>query len=369
MVVVAQAAHRLAEGVSVRVFVEFCVVFALVWIAWVNGSVYLELHGREDGRTRIFVFFQMGIVALLAVFTSEAAGATGQAFAVVYAAFLVVLTWLWYSVRLQDRQVRPEFLAVTGAYVAGGAVSVVVIFGSAFLPSEPRLMVWAGFAVAWVAAIIWVGRQARPGLASGVTPTESLVERFGLFTIIVLGEVVFGVVEGLSVAEHDVVTLSTGILALLLGFGFWWMYFDVIGRRMPRYHGLAVATWVLSHLPITLAIAAAGAAMIGLIEHAHDAQTPEGTAWLLAGAVALGLVAQAVAARTLEVARRLTEVYTPVSSVMVGGAVAAVIVGVVRPAPWLLALVLVAIFVTMWLVAVNRFLRAGIWGEAGHRSD
>ena len=41
----------------------------------------------------------------------------------------------------------------------------------------------------------------------------------------------------------------------------------------------------------TMSIAAAGAAMASLIEHAHDARTPPGTAWLLAGAVALGLLA------------------------------------------------------------------------------
>ena len=48
--VIGQAAHHLAEHVSARGFVEFAVIFALIWIAWVNGSVYLELHGREDGR-------------------------------------------------------------------------------------------------------------------------------------------------------------------------------------------------------------------------------------------------------------------------------------------------------------------------------
>jgi low temperature requirement protein LtrA len=47
--VVAQAAHHLAGHVSVRGLAEFAVVFALVWIAWTNGSLYLELHGREDG--------------------------------------------------------------------------------------------------------------------------------------------------------------------------------------------------------------------------------------------------------------------------------------------------------------------------------
>jgi uncharacterized membrane protein len=70
--VISQAAHHLAEHVSVRGLAEFAVVFALIWIAWINGSLYLELHGREDGRTRSIVFAQMGILVLLAVFTADA---------------------------------------------------------------------------------------------------------------------------------------------------------------------------------------------------------------------------------------------------------------------------------------------------------
>ena len=71
--VIAQAAQHLADHVSARGVDEFAVVFAMIWIAWVNGSIYLDLHGREDGRTRNIVFIQMGILVLLAVFTADAA--------------------------------------------------------------------------------------------------------------------------------------------------------------------------------------------------------------------------------------------------------------------------------------------------------
>src|SRR6185436_4235592 len=104
--------------------------------------------------------------------------------------------------------------------------------------------------------------------------TDSMVERFGLFTIIVLGEVVIGIVDGLSQAEQDLVTIATGIIGLVIGFGFWWMYFDVVGRRLPRAEGSAVANWILSHFPITLSIAATGAALVSLIEHAHHSPAP-----------------------------------------------------------------------------------------------
>src|SRR5579859_1806903 len=73
-VVIAQAAHPLEQHVSARRAGAFAVVFALTWIAWTNGSLYLELHGREDGRTRAFVFIQIGVLALVAVFAATAAG-------------------------------------------------------------------------------------------------------------------------------------------------------------------------------------------------------------------------------------------------------------------------------------------------------
>jgi len=359
--VVSQAANHLAAHVSVNGFIEFAVVFSMTWIAWTNGSLYLELHGRGDGRTRTYVFGQMGILAVLAVFAADAGGGGGRAFAFAYAAFLLAMTWLWYTVRRQDRVDRPEFLVDTGRYVTAMVLSVVVITVSAFLPADLRLVVWAMFVVAWIVFLLLLGRS-RIGLGRALTPTDSLVERFGLFTIIVLGELVFGVVDGLSLAEHDAKTVSTGLIALVLGFGFWWIYFDVVGGRLPKPEGRALAEWILSHYLITLSIAAAGAAMVSLIGHAHDARTPTTTAWLLAGAVAVGLFGVVLAARALLDVKPLNAVYQPLNFAMVVGAVAAVFVGWARPAPWLLALLLVVVLSTLWAVAVRGFLLAGAWG-------
>jgi low temperature requirement protein LtrA len=197
----------------------------------------------------------------------------------------------------------------------------------------------------------------------GLGPTDSLVERFGLFTIIVLGEVVIGVVDGLSAAERDAKTIVTGMLALSMGFGFWWIYFDLVGGRLPRADRGALANWVMSHLPIALAITAAGAGMVSLIGHAHDGGTPTGTSWLLAGAVATGLLALVLTEQALADAERLFLVFHPLRLALTAGAAAALLVGWLRPAPWLLALLLVAILSVLWFFAVSRFLRADAWGE------
>src|SRR5258708_16991549 len=237
---------------------------------------------------------------------------------------------------------------------------VVVILVSAFLPAELGLMVWAIYTVAWVFLLLLFGRS-RVGLGRGMTPTDSLVERFATITIIVLGEVVFGVVDGLSQSTHDLTTLSTGMTALAVGFGFWWIYFDVVGGKLPKPDGRALANWMLSHFPITLSIAAAGAGMVSLIEHAHESSTPAATSWLLSGAVAVGLAFLIPTWRALADSSRLPSVYRPLWIATLAGAVASVVIRWSRPAPWLLAVMLVVVLGLVWAVAVRGFALAGEW--------
>jgi low temperature requirement protein LtrA len=356
--VISQAGLDVAEHVSLIRLADFAVVFSLAWIAWTNGSLYLELHGRSDGRTRTYVFVQMGILAILAVFARGAGDRDGPAFALTYSAFLAVMTWLWYTVRRQDVTERPELVDETGRYVVAMAVSAALMIASAYLRAEPRLIVWAVLVVGWVVVLLLMGRS-RIGLGRGMTPTDSLVERFGTFVIIVLGEVVFGVVEGLSLANRDLKTIFTGMVALTVGFGFWWIYFDVVGGRLPKGDGRALANWILGHHPVALSIAAAGVGMVSLIAHAHDPRTPAATAWLVSGAVALGLIALVVISRALSDAARLATVYRPLEIAMAAGAVGSVLIGVAQPAPWLLALSLVVVLTLVWAVAIRGFLAAG----------
>jgi low temperature requirement protein LtrA len=359
--VIAQASHHLAGHITLVASLEFAVVFGMIWFAWFNGSLYIELHGREDGRTRLSVFLQMGVLALLAVFTAEAAGGTGQQFAIVYAAFLALMGWHWYAVRELDRIERPEFMRVTFFYVTGMLLSTIAVGASAVLPEGWRLWIWAAFLAGWIGFMLMGSRSSGPQ-SQGIQPTDSLVERFGLFTIIVLGEVILGVVTGLSEAGADALTIATGSLAMVIGFGLWWIYFDLVGRRLPRGGRGTVWTWMLSHLPIQLGIVGAGAAIVNLIEHAHDAVAPPETALLLGGSVAIGLLALVLTERSLEDAVRLENVYRPLAPALVLGAGVALLAGWLAPAPWLLAALLVAVLTLLWFFVVARMIRAGVWG-------
>ena len=107
-----------------------------------------------------------------------------------------------------------------------------------------------------------------------LTVSPSLVERFGLFTIIVLGEIIVGAVSGLSSQHH--LTWEGGLLALLgvlIAVGLWWVYFDFVSHRQPRTTRGHVTSWIYLHLPFTASVAAAGAAILNLLSHEGDACT------------------------------------------------------------------------------------------------
>ena len=355
--VIAQSTAALGNNLTASGLADFVVVFTLTWIGWVNGSLYLELHGREDGRTRSYVFLQMAILCLLAVFTQHAASDTGMQFALAYVCFLLVVGWLFYTVRRVD---EGPVARITGTYAVGLFLSAAVILVSAFLAPDARLIVWAAFDILWILATILLGARPR-SYSIGVAPTQSMVERFDTFTLIVLGEVVVGVVAGMIAAPQDLLTIATGVLALVIGLGFWWIYFDIVGGRRARRNGRAVTAWILAHLPITLAIAAAGAAMVSLVKDSAASVLPAGTAWLLAAAIATVLVAEIVVVLAFVEGVPERRVYRPLLLAM---AVAATVVLAAAPLPlpaWALALVLNTILLAVWFVAAGRFMRAGSW--------
>ena len=95
VVLVAQAAHRLAGHLTWPGLGEFAVVFTLVWIAWANGSLHHELHGHDDARARSTFLLQILVLAAMGAFIPQAGGARGAAFAVAAAVLFAVLAVLW----------------------------------------------------------------------------------------------------------------------------------------------------------------------------------------------------------------------------------------------------------------------------------
>jgi len=353
VVLVAQAAHHLAGHLAWRGLGEFAVVFTLVWIAWVNGSLHHELHGHDDARARSTFLLQILVLVAMGAFIPEAGGARGAAFAVAAGVLFAILAVLWL---LAARGDRPEYRRASRLFVAGTAACAAALVGTAMLPASARILAWGLLEVAYLAGFTVVILAVTPVQAAAVLVTDALTERFGLLTIIVLGETVTGVVDGLTREPVSGLTLAVGLVAVVVGFGAWWTYFDFAGHRQPRLGPGTSLQWMLSHLPLTAAIAAMGAAMVSLVHHAHDGRTPAATAWILCAGAAVVLGATMLVAASLQAWHRDRGLYRPLARTCAAVALACLGVGAARPQPLLLGLALVLLLSIPWGLAVARRL-------------
>jgi phosphatidylserine synthase len=123
--------------------------------------------------------------------------------------------------------------------------------------------------------------------------------------------------------------------------------------------------WMLGHLPLTAAIAAMGAAMVSLTDHAHDGRTPAATAWLLCAGAAVVLGATMLVSASLPAWHGDRRLYRPLAAICAAVAAACLGVGAVRPTPLLLGLALVLLLSIPWVFAVARKLAAGADSPAG----
>lgn len=165
----------------------------------------------------------------------------------------------------------------------------------------------AGGPVRAVGFVVALGVElATPALAVRRTPDRvfhpgHIAERYGLFTLIVLGETILAVTVGLTDALGDpgrrLSAFVVGGCALVIAFGMWWTYFDALGRDALTRHRRAAFTWGYGHYALYAALAAIGAGVqvqLDLLGGGHGAggDVGQGLAVLAAALpVALSLAA------------------------------------------------------------------------------
>ena len=341
---IAQLSHALAGHISWAGLAGFAFLFIIVWWAWFNGTSYHDLHGNNDIRTRVFTFLQMLSVVAMAIFAHDALGETSTGFALSYAAFQLILTYLWWRTGVHDPDHRP----LSRPYVASFLITTLLFVVSVFTPAPWRFYLWG---IALLLSLLMpvltftLGKnnpqvQAQIDIVTTVSP--SLVERFGLFSIIVLGEVVVGAVGG-ATAHHHLSWLVglTAILGTLVAIGLWWVYFDFISHRLPSPGTLMVSEWFYLHLPLTMGIATVGAAVFYMVEHAGEHLHSE-MRWLLVLAIAITLISVAVLTRTIQLDRVQQSTHRVGRRVMLASAIIVLLLGFtsLETIPLLIAVVL-----------------------------
>ncbi|MFD0904566.1 low temperature requirement protein A [Actinomadura sediminis] len=281
VVAVAQAAaalhHELAEGHLASGLLGYVAVFFAIWWAWMNFTWFASAYDTDDALYRVLTLLQMGGVLVLAAGVEEAL--TDYDFTLVTIGYVVMRAAL-IAQWLRAAAEHPEGRAATLRYAAGIALVQAGWVGRLWLPDDAAVIGFAVLVVAELAVPMWA--EAR-GRMTAWHPGH-IAERYGLFTIIVLGEVILATLNGVRAvsSEHgfsaSIVLIATG--GLLLVFGLWWLYF---GGPMETLPSLRVALmWGYGHYLVFASVAAIGAGLEAALDvtehHAHVSERATGLA-------------------------------------------------------------------------------------------
>lgn len=255
------AAGHVWAGLTAFLFATFATV-----LAWINFTWFASAYDTDDWIYRVLTMVQMVGVLVLALgippfFTSIEHGEHVDNAVLVagYVVMRIALVAQWLRAAKQDPAHRSSALT----YAAIVTVAQIGWIGTIFLPtSVPVTLVF------WV--ILGSIELLGPRFAEvrrGGTPwhPHHIAERYGLLTIIALGEGVVGTVASLTAVVHEHGWTADAVMLAIAGtgltFGMWWIYFTVPAGELLHAHPERSFWFGYLHIAVFGAIVATGAGL------------------------------------------------------------------------------------------------------------
>jgi len=262
----------------------------LIWWQWASHTFYADRYDTDDLIYRILATVQLVAVAVIAASLSGDAVST-FAFAVGYTLARLVLLAMYWRARVHVVETRN---LVTG-YLIGFGLGATVWAISIVTPEPGRYVLWAA-AFAVDLATPWVMRREQARVPLDVS---HLPERFGLFTILILGESIVATVAGLSHVQWTSVSIFAAVMALVVATAMWWLYFDnvegMVVRRDPNQsRNWRPTVWIYSHFGIAAGLGITAIGLEHVISEAGEGAFPGFERWLLVTGASLAVTSLAL---------------------------------------------------------------------------
>jgi low temperature requirement protein LtrA len=218
VVAVARLALLLHDDHDLGGFLTFSGLFVCIWWAWISYSYFADLFDEDRTLDRLAQLAAMLGAAVVAVSLSGGVTDDSTIFAGAFAAMFTLLALLY----AHAGRTAPAARELCGWYVAGSTVGASCWLLSMGLPSPGRYWLWG---VAVVANALISGPIAYARMKSPPQQVSHMPERFGLFAIVVLGEGVLAVVDGIESADWDTAAVATALAGFVIAASVWWVYF------------------------------------------------------------------------------------------------------------------------------------------------
>ena len=275
VVAVAQAAAALHNGFvtgdAAGAIAVFPMAFFAIWWAWMNFTWFASAYDTDDALYRVTVFVQM--VGVLIVAAGIPRAFKSDDFGVMTLGYVVMrlaMVSQWARAAASDAARRRS----ARRYAAGIAVVQAGWVARLALGKGPGTVALVVLVIAELAIPVWAETVGRT-----TWHPRHMAERYGLFTIIVLGESVLSATIGVQAAIDSDERLA-GLVPVIIGgllivFMMWWIYFDMPRERATEALRASFSarlsgafSWGYGHYFVFAAVAATGAGLAVAVDRA-----------------------------------------------------------------------------------------------------
>lgn len=259
-----QLVHAVAEGHAGEGILNYAMVFFAIWWAWMNFTWFASAYDNDDVLYRVVTLVQIAGVLVLAAGVSQAF--EDHEFLIVWIGYVIMRLAMTAQWLRAARAAGGAERAMALRYAGGVALCQIGWLGLLVFPEPAR---------PWVFLVMALAEMCVPAYAERAHATtwhpHHIAERYGLFTIIVLGETIAAATVAVKsgVEENDALGELLPIAAggLLTVFSAWWIYFvvPIHGRLRSNRESFL---WGYGHYLIFASAAAIGAGLEVAVEQA-----------------------------------------------------------------------------------------------------
>jgi low temperature requirement protein LtrA len=221
----AQLHHALSHGDFVHGITSYAMLFFAIWWAWMNFTWFATSFDTDDWLYRLTTIIQMGGVLVLAAGVPQAFEGNFTLPVIGYIVMRVAMITQWLRA---SRAAEGPLRTAAVRYAVGIATVQVLWIAFLLIPSGPlQLIAFVVFALIEIGVPVFAEyRHQTPWHPHHIT------ERYGLFTLIVLGEsllasanAIIKAIDELDAAESLAPLIAISALTLIVTASLWWIYF------------------------------------------------------------------------------------------------------------------------------------------------
>jgi low temperature requirement protein LtrA len=263
VIVISKTTHYLAAHPGWSGLLDYGYMFAMTFWGWYNGSMHHDLHGSPGIRTRFMTLWQMMAVGALAVTLDSPPESIvpRTTFAIMF--LQLFITYLWWSVGIYDKQHRQLNRPYTLWFLAAFALLIVTLY----IPFPyKRIVFLIALGINYLPYTLTARRLKKENVELSLS--SNMMERLGLFTIIIFGEAILGVVNSIKhIADLNIhVWLCFG-LGILIVFALWWIFFSTIADRESKKGMWAGNLISFIYIPMLASLGMVGASFPAVMEN------------------------------------------------------------------------------------------------------